>query len=329
MSIGNAVCQFCNGKLEVKYTGMKGYVEEMHYDVLVCQGCGVSSVNPLQAVDEVYEQIYKQAKIIPGYDRYYRYAKLVKMVKNPLLVLSNSESVYWSVSETLKRFFQKSSALSILEIGSGLGYLTYSLNKAGYPTKGIDISKDAIEKAKNRYGNFYEHKNLFKLAEETVRYDCVIMTEVIEHVEEPILFLEAALKLLKPNGKLIVTTPNKNAAPANTLWHSDFPPVHLWFFTEESISFMVSKLNRTCSFFDFTEFSKKFYSPMYVGDIEAIQKKFPRLTKNGEVVPDVIVNDIKTKLLGLYGRYLLSYIKRRLMKKIISARSTTMCVIIS
>lgn len=265
---------------------------------------------------------------MPGYERYHRYAQLVKQVSNPLRLLSNSESVYWSVAESLKQYFPNSKKISILEIGSGLGYLTYSLNKAGYDAKGIDISEDAVAKANKRYGNYFEYKNLFTITEEVEKYDCVIMTEVIEHVESPILFIEAALKLLKPEGKLIVTTPNKSATESGTIWHSDFPPVHLWFFTEESIKRIANKFGKNCEFVDFIEYSKKFYSPMYAGTIEDIQRNVPRLDNDGVIMPNMVTSNRKTKLFGLYGRYVLSYVRRRLKTKTVNSRSTTMCAII-
>ncbi len=39
-------------------------------------------------------------------------------------------------------------------------------------------------------------------------YDCIIMTEVIEHLYDPDRTLEEALKKLVPNGILVITTPN-------------------------------------------------------------------------------------------------------------------------
>lgn len=41
------------------------------------------------------------------------------------------------------------------------------------------------------------------------RFDCVVLSEVIEHVNNPAEFLEACLKTLKPGGSLFVTTFNK------------------------------------------------------------------------------------------------------------------------
>jgi SAM-dependent methyltransferase len=309
---------------------MKGYIENSFFDVYECPNCNASFVDPLQSDGKVYEYIYKQVKVIPGYERYYRYAELVRNVRNPLWYLCNSESVYWAVQEALITCFPRRQDVNILEIGSGLGYLTYSLNKAGYNTTGLDISEDAVRQAKERYGNYYQSGDLFVLsANPQNTYDCIVMTELIEHVENPTAFIKAALSLLKKGGILIVTTPNKSAASQDTIWQSDFPPVHLWFFAEKSITYMANKLGKKCEFVDFTKYTKKFYGPSYTDSIEHIQRGLPRLTKDGSIWPGTEADQTKTFIFGLKGRYYLSYIRRRLKRKEISTRTTTLCAIIS
>jgi len=323
------VCTICGHQAKKMYSGMKGYMEGLTYDVIACTNCDTSYVDPLEAKDEIYEHIYRQVDKVPGYERYYRYASVMKKVGNPLKLLANSESAYWAVNDVLEKSYTNKN-VSILEVGSGLGYLTYALNKAGYTTVGLDISEDAISKAKKAYGDYYKADDLFRLAKvQTEHYDCIIMMEVIEHVENPTAFIEAALSLLAPGGKLIMTTPNKTATPPGTIWHSDFPPVHLWFFAEKTLQYIANKLNRTCEFVDFTEYSKKFYSPQYAGDIEKIQIGLPRLDVNGDVRSEVVVEHTKTKIFGLRLRFFLSYIRRRFMKKEVSSRSTTQCVVLS
>lgn len=264
-----------------------------------------------------------------GYERYCRYAKLVKRFNKPLSMLASAESVYWSVSESLKKYFPEKNS-SILEIGSGLGYLTYSLNKEGYNTTGLDISAQAVKEAIERYGDYYQAGDLFVLAKDSKKkYDCVIMTELIEHVETPKAFLEAALSLLNEGGKLIVTTPNKNIAPKGTIWQSDVPPVHLWWLAEESVSKLVAALGRKCEFVDFTPYTAKFYEDKAPVPIEDINNSLPKMDENNNLLPRLKNQSFKEKYMSITLRYFLSYIRRRLKHKIPSARSATMCVVIS
>jgi SAM-dependent methyltransferase len=304
-------------------------MEGSAYDLYECRVCEASFCDPLKSDSTVYEYIYAKPEIIPGYERYVRYSKLVKEVGNPLRALSQAENTYWSISEALKKYFPAKEHLSIAEIGSGLGYLTYSMNKSGYKTKGFDISVEAIAKAKEKYGNYYEAGDLFLFSKQYQgQFDCVVMTELIEHVENPKAFVEAALTMLKPDGKLILTTPNKSWTPKGYMWGSDVPPVHLWWFSEKSIEKLASLLGKKIDLLDFTPFTSRFYEPQWYPSIEDFQKDIPKMSKEGKYISKTSVNDAKSKFLSVKVRYILSYLRRRLKRKHVSARSSTMCAII-
>ena len=93
--------------------------------------------------------------------------------------------------------------------------------------------------------------DLFDLHKNTQRYDCIILTEVIEHVPDPVEFLKAAASVLSPGGVLLVTTPNKTIAPLGTVWGTESPPVHLWWLSESSIRQIARRLGLLVKFGDF------------------------------------------------------------------------------
>ncbi|MDD5407044.1 MAG: class I SAM-dependent methyltransferase [Sulfurovaceae bacterium] len=310
---------------------MIGYIEKSTFDIYECTHCDASFADPLLSNESIYNHIYRQVEIIPGYTRYSRFAELVKRVDRPLDVLANLENTYWSVRESLRKIFGKDKKdISILEIGSGLGYLTYSLNKAGYSTLGLDLSHEAVEKAKRRYGDFYEAGDLFIVSKDRAgRYDCIIMTEILEHVEDPKSFIQAALFMLKDGGKLIMTTPNKTKSKKGIIWQSDVPPVHLWWFSEKSIHMLAESFGKTCEFIDFAPYTKKFFEYDVNCSMDQIQESLPRLLVNGDVVPERSHHSMKSRLLGVRLHSLLAHMKLRLKKKTPSSRSSSMCAIIT
>lgn len=324
-------CTLCNSQAFRVYEGMIGYIENSKFDIYECANCDASFVDPLSSDESIYNHIYRQAELIPGYTRYSRFAELVKKVGRPLDVLANLENTYWSVRESLRKIFgDHKKDISILEVGSGLGYLTYSLNKAGYTTIGLDLSREAVNKAKERYGNFYEAGDLFLVSKERPKcYDCIIMTEILEHVENPKSFIEATLFMLKDGGKLIITTPNKTKSEKGIIWQSDVPPVHLWWLSEKSIQMVAQSLGKTCEFIDFTPYTKKFFEYDVNCSMEQIRASLPRLLANGDVVPERMHHSTKSKLLGARLHSLLAYIKLRIGKKTPSSRSSSMCAIIT
>jgi 2-polyprenyl-3-methyl-5-hydroxy-6-metoxy-1,4-benzoquinol methylase len=69
-------------------------------------------------------------------------------------------------------------------------------------------------------------------------FDVVASFHVIEHVESPRSFIHAAVERLKPNGLLVIETPNIDSLPfklLKTKWRQ-FIPEHYYFFSPKTIS---------------------------------------------------------------------------------------------
>lgn len=76
--------------------------------------------------------------------------------------------------------------------------------KKKYHDHGIDL--DRIEDV----DFVWQGENLLELIGETGRYDWIIASHVIEHIPDPISFLQQCEQLLKPEGRLALVIPDKN-----------------------------------------------------------------------------------------------------------------------
>ncbi|MCV0393501.1 MAG: methyltransferase domain-containing protein, partial [Nitrosopumilus sp.] len=101
----------------------------------------------------------------------------------------------------------------VLDAGCGTGYGSYLLAQKGAKSVlGIDTSKEAITFCKN---NFKINNVQFKEDDCTnpkvsdSSIDVVIAFEILEHLKNPEQFLSHAKRILKNNGLLILSTPNK------------------------------------------------------------------------------------------------------------------------
>lgn len=108
-----------------------------------------------------------------------------------------------------------SSGNDILEIGCAHGSGSKLLKELGGKHRsftGIDLSAEAIDSAKKEYsdsGLFFETdaENLSLFQDDT--FDDVISFENIEHVKNPRKSFIEIFRVLKKNGKLILSTPNR------------------------------------------------------------------------------------------------------------------------
>ena len=236
-------CPLRGAAARTVYTGYPGYQEPSRFDLGACHVCNTGFVLDA-AVDtrSIYEAIYGAAEVVPGYSRYARYARDIHAVDDPFGWLAAQEVVYWGIRQHVMSAGLHANDV-IVEVGSGLAYLTYALNKSRRPTIGVDISRESVDRAKRIFGNSYVHTDLAHFAKQRAgQCRLVIGTEVIEHVPDVYAFLEAGIALLQPGGQLLVTTPNRDACSQEIAWDVEAPPFHLWWFSARSFEAMAKKL---------------------------------------------------------------------------------------
>ncbi|MFC1589022.1 class I SAM-dependent methyltransferase [Pseudomonadota bacterium] len=135
-------------------------------------------------------------------------------------------------------FIKKEMPKRILDLGCGNGNLCNTISKEfNAHVAGIDYDPNGIALAKKSFTSipFYNYgvqdnpDHLMK--DEKDFFDVVISTEVIEHLYSPQLLPQYAHKVLKPGGKLFITTPYhgylKNLA-LSLLDHWDTHHTPLW-----------------------------------------------------------------------------------------------------
>ncbi len=247
-------CDLCGAPL-TSAGSVPGYQEPAVYAVFDCASCKTMVASPRKIDSAVYNAIYAVPGGAPGYDRYFQYARRVVRERDPLRYLTSRVDAAWGVQRALR----ERGARAVLEAGCGLGYFTYALKRGGYDVLGIDISKEAVEKATRAYGDFYIAESLESYAAgSSKKFDAIVMVEVIEHLEDPLAAIEGAVRLLSPGGSIVLTTPNRTYYGYDRPWSTDLPPVHLWWFSEESIRVLAQRVGCRAEFVDFGDYNARF-----------------------------------------------------------------------
>lgn len=117
----------------------------------------------------------------------------------------------------------------VLDIACGEGYGAAALSQSGaQDIIGVDVSAEACEHAARRYGIEARLGDAQNIPLPNGAVDTVVSFETIEHISHPEKFLDECVRVLQPGGRLIISTPNRNAylkdAPQN--------PYHLKELTE-------------------------------------------------------------------------------------------------
>lgn len=100
----------------------------------------------------------------------------------------------------------------VLELGFGEGNFTEELIKRNFKPTVIDGSDFLLNKAKELYGDALNTINLlFEEYNPLEKFDCIIATHVLEHLDNPSDLLIKMKSWLNPNGKIIIIVPNKES----------------------------------------------------------------------------------------------------------------------
>lgn len=98
----------------------------------------------------------------------------------------------------------------VLDAGCGEGYGSAILATKAASVVGIDLERDVIDHAAERYPSVrFEAGDLSALPGPDGSFDAVVSFQVIEHLQSPRDFAAECARVLKPGGLLILSTPNR------------------------------------------------------------------------------------------------------------------------
>ena len=122
---------------------------------------------------------------------------------------------------------------SVLEIGCGSGYFADQLNCKSF--LGLEFNQMAIDKATEKGLKVIKSsiENLASSTEE--KFDLIFSFHVLEHVKDPLSFVDSAKKLLKEDGLLFLAVPNNDSVLTygkNVILN--IPPHHLNQYTRKT-----------------------------------------------------------------------------------------------
>lgn len=102
---------------------------------------------------------------------------------------------------------------NLLELGSFMGNFTRRFLPYFKDITCVEVSNEAILTARNDLGNKVKFINsLFETAELPGKYDNIILTHVLEHLDDPIAVLKRVNdEWLSDNGRFFLVCPNANA----------------------------------------------------------------------------------------------------------------------
>jgi len=187
-------CPFCGNP-----SNQEKYLRPDGLRVVLCNFCDTHFVSPSPSenqIDDFYESYYvHHAHKVTGNQNFLK-----------KLLISH---VYDDVRVNVLSALRDITGLQVLDVGCGNGEFLLKLEFLGAYVTGIDLSLDAVNEA-HKSGLRNVFKVPFSEYNDGIKYDLIVLNDVIEHPLEPLKLIEKANSLLKPGGMLLIWTPNND-----------------------------------------------------------------------------------------------------------------------
>lgn len=126
----------------------------------------------------------------------------------------------------------------LLDVGCAAGFFLVEA-QAHYQVQGVELSSWSSVWARDKLGLPVFTGTLQQAALPAERFDVITLWDVIEHVPDPVPLLTEAARVLKPGGRLVLTTGDWGSAYAQRHgadWHLMTPPWHLTMFSRATLT---------------------------------------------------------------------------------------------
>jgi SAM-dependent methyltransferase len=120
----------------------------------------------------------------------------------PMLAHPKTHAV---VAELVRRAYPNPSGVSVLDLGAGTGAMSQALLRMGFDVTPADLFPEnfMLPEPKCRRVHCDE-----PFPFDDGQFDCVVSIEVIEHLERQFDYVRQINRILKPGGRLLLSTPN-------------------------------------------------------------------------------------------------------------------------
>ena len=130
----------------------------------------------------------------------------------------------------------------VLEVGCGYGYLLDEARTYFDRRVGTDFSGEAAGTARSTGAEVFVG-GLEEVPRDS-KFDCVIATQVVEHVYQPLSFVEQLVNSTRPGGHIVLATPDMGGVLRKTMgrrWPSFKVPEHVLYFDFRTLSILMRR----------------------------------------------------------------------------------------
>lgn len=216
------VCKLCGSNaFETKFS----YAD---FNLVRCKACGLGTLDPMPAIEsaQFYNEDYYRGTLEEGVGFDVLDEEALVEARTGMLA-----KIDWLLS--------KRKVDTFLDIGCGVGLLVEAAAKRGLKARGVDVSGFSIEYGSKELGiTGLSAGNFEQAIQEGERFDIVYLNHVIEHVPDPVAFVQSCIPYVASGGWLVLETPDIDSTEAKRDgkdWRFILPE-HLFYFNLSALA---------------------------------------------------------------------------------------------
>lgn len=212
------ICRICGTPVQMDTFGK--------YQLTKCPSCEVRYHYPIPS-DKFLKQWYSETETAKKWQ-----GNILKAIDINHRQNVTNFSYYYALT---KAYRISGKAGRALDIGCYSGCFLSQFAKDGYECIGIDVNSGFVEYGKQRFGLDLHCGDLQSFKFPDGHFDFVTFHQLLEHLQDPVVFFTEAVRVLAPGGCLQLSVPD--AACNFKLSY----PEHIYHFTEKTIRFLFDK----------------------------------------------------------------------------------------
>ncbi len=217
------------------------YINKLGYTILRCPICSLVTLD-FKENYQIFLQYYYQKEFFTGNNKIRAYSNYAQDKQN---ILKNARTI-------LKKIKKIKNQGNLLDVGCAMGFFMEEAQQQGFSSFGIEVSKYAAGLAREKFKekiflgsveDFFQKRNKLPLFR-NLFFDVIVLSDFIEHVQDPRQVLQGLLSVLKNGGILIIQTGDIDSLWARLVgrnWHFFAPPQHLFYFSQKTLQEILSQ----------------------------------------------------------------------------------------
>ena len=183
-----------------------------------CDQCGCAKTVPEPVSLELYEDNSRYVELFTEKSEVYaKYSEKILSGLDGLVVAAGSR---------------------LLDVASGGGFLVEVAKARGYKAEGVELNKEMASWCQDRGLNVH-HGDALDFLDSCEPYDVIVLSSIIEHMENPLKLIAACRKALNPRGVILVSQAIYSGLLPSIFpwgWYGWQPKEHYWHFTDKSLN---------------------------------------------------------------------------------------------